>query len=47
MSESSIVGWLILLLVAYAIYRYIKHRRTEKIAAEQIQALLRSKIELY
>ena len=46
MSDGQIVGWAIL-LVAYGIYRYIKHRRREEIEAEQPRALLKSKIEDY
>ncbi len=40
-----IIGWLILLLIAYAIYRYIKHKRNEKAEAEQLRALLKIKID--
>jgi hypothetical protein len=47
MSEGAIVGWLILLLIAYAVYRHIKHRRNEKAEAEHLRALLRARIEDY
>lgn len=47
MSDSSIVGWLILLAIAYAIYRYIKYKRSERAEAEKLRALLKSKIELF
>ncbi|MGO9806397.1 MAG: hypothetical protein ACLPKH_06720 [Rhodomicrobium sp.] len=42
-----IIGWLILLLIANAVYRYIKYKRNEKVEAEQLRALLKLKIESF
>src|SRR4051794_4773815 len=47
MSDSQIGGWLIVLLViAYAIYRYMKERN-ENAETEQVRALLRFRIDKY
>jgi hypothetical protein len=47
MSDSQIGGWLIVLLViAYAIFRYMK-KRNENAKAEQVRALLRPRIDKY
>ena len=47
MDEGTIVGWLILLAAAYAVYRYIRWKRIERAEAEQLRALLKAKIDLY
>src|SRR5262245_53381447 len=47
MSDSQIGGWLIVLLViAYAIFRYMK-KRNENAKAEQVRVLLRPRIDKY